>query len=79
MYHVGVGKTSTPTPTGYYAVQYKEVNPTWVDPDDTSIQIGSGPDNPIGYRWIGFTVTMGSMGPIILNPSAATYPMAACA
>ena len=26
-----------------------------------------------------FTVTMGSMGPIILNPSAATYPMAACA
>lgn len=28
MYHVGVGKTSTPTPTGYYAVQYKEVNPT---------------------------------------------------
>ena len=62
MYHVGVGKTSTPTPTGYYAVQYKEVNPTWVDPDDTSIQIGSGPDNPIGYRWIGFYGNYGIHG-----------------
>lgn len=62
MYHVGVGKTSTPTLTGYYAVQYKEVNPTWVDPDDTSIQIGSGPDNPIGYRWIGFYGNYGIHG-----------------
>lgn len=62
MYHVGVGKTSTPTPTGYYAVQYKEVNPTWVDPDDTSIQISSGPDNPIGYRWIGFYGNYGIHG-----------------
>lgn len=79
MYHVGVGKTSTPTPTGYYAVQYKEVNPTWVDPDDTSIQIGSGPTTLLATAGSAFTVTMGSMGPIILNPSAAMYPMAACA
>ena len=62
MYHVGVGKTSTPTPTGYYAVQYKEVNPTWVDPDDTSVQIGPGPSNPIGYRWIGFSGNYGIHG-----------------
>ncbi|MGN0947880.1 L,D-transpeptidase [uncultured Megasphaera sp.] len=62
MYHVGVGKTTTPTPTGYYQVQYKEVNPTWVDPDDTSIQISSGPDNPIGYRWIGFYGNYGIHG-----------------
>lgn len=62
MYHVGVGKTSTPTPTGYYAVQYKEVNPTWVDPDDTSVQIGPGPSNPIGYRWIGFYGNYGIHG-----------------
>lgn len=62
MYHVGVGKTSTPTPTGYYAVQCKEVNPTWVDPDDTSVQIGPGPSNPIGYRWIGFSGNYGIHG-----------------
>lgn len=61
-YPVGVGKTSTPTPTGYYSIQYKEVNPTWVDPDDTSVQIGPGPDNPIGYRWMGFYGNYGIHG-----------------
>lgn len=62
MYPVGVGRTSTPTPTGFYKVQNKEVNPTWIDPDDTSIQIASGPDNPIGYRWIGFHGNYGIHG-----------------
>lgn len=62
MYPIGVGKVSTPTPTGYYRVQTKEVNPTWVNPDDTSIQIQSGPENPLGYRWIGFSGTYGIHG-----------------
>lgn len=62
MYSVGVGKPSTPTPVGYYSVQNKEVNPTWVDPGDPSVQIGSGPDNPLGYRWIGFNGTYGIHG-----------------
>ena len=62
MYPVGVGKTATPTPVGYYAVQNKEINPTWIDPGDPSVQIGSGPDNPLGYRWIGFNGTYGIHG-----------------
>ncbi len=62
MYPVGVGKVSTPTPSGFYKVQTKEVNPTWIDPGDTSVQIPSGPDNPLGYRWIGFSGTYGIHG-----------------
>lgn len=62
MYPVGVGKVETPTPTGHYAVQNKEINPTWVDPGDTSVQIPTGPDNPLGYRWIGFNGTYGIHG-----------------
>lgn len=71
MYPVGVGKTTTPTPVGYYAVQNKEVNPTWVDPGDPSVQIGSGPDNPLGYRWIGFNGTYGIHG--TNQPSSVGY------
>lgn len=62
MYPVGVGTVSTPTPVGTYTVQNKEVNPTWVDPADTKVQIPSGPDNPLGYRWIGFNNTYGIHG-----------------
>lgn len=62
MYPVGVGKISTPTPTGFYHVQNKETNPTWIDPDDMNIQVASGPANPLGYRWIGFYGTYGIHG-----------------
>lgn len=62
MYPVGVGTPSTPTPVGKYAVQNKEVNPTWIDPSNTAVQIPSGPDNPLGYRWIGFNGTYGIHG-----------------
>lgn len=71
MYPVGVGKPSTPTPVGYYAVQNKEINPTWVDPGDPSVQISSGPDNPLGYRWIGFNGTYGIHG--TNQPSSVGY------
>ena len=62
LYRAGVGKVSTPTPSGFYEVQTKEINPTWIDPGDTSVQIPSGPDNPLGYRWIGFSGTYGIHG-----------------
>lgn len=62
MYPVGVGTTATPTPVGNYAVQTMEVNPTWIDPSNTNVQIPSGPDNPLGYRWIGFNGTYGIHG-----------------
>ncbi len=52
LYPIGPGTPSTPTPTGYYKIQEKEVNPTWVSPEDPKIVIPSGPDCPIGYRWM---------------------------
>ena len=52
MYHLGVGKVSTPTPTGYYTIASKEINPSWIDPSDPEYEIPSGPDNPLGYRWM---------------------------
>lgn len=71
LYHVGVGTPSTPTPPGFYNVQTKEVNPTWIDPSDTTVQIPAGPDNPLGYRWIGFNGTYGIHG--TNNPSSVGY------
>lgn len=79
MYHVGVGKTSTPTPTGYYAVQYKEVNPTWVTRMTRASKSVQVRITLLATAGSAFTVTMESMGPIILNPSAAMCPMAAYA
>ena len=52
VYHLGVGKPSTPTPTGYYKINTKEINPSWIDPSDPEYEIPSGPDNPLGYRWM---------------------------
>ncbi len=52
VYHLGVGKVSTPTPTGYYKIQTKEIDPPWIDPSDPEYEVPSGPDNPLGYRWM---------------------------
>ena len=52
LYHLGLGKVSTPTPTGYYKITEKAINPSWIDPSDPEFEIPSGPDNPLGYRWM---------------------------
>ncbi len=62
MYPVGVGKIVSKTPVGYYKVVEKAINPTWVDPEDLSIVIPSGEDNPLGYRWIGIGGNYGIHG-----------------
>lgn len=51
LYPIGPGKASTPTPVGYYKIRTKDVNPTWTDPT-TGRSISSGPDCPLGYRWM---------------------------
>mgnify|MGYP000117044402 CR=1 FL=1 len=61
MYPVGVGKASTPSPTGTYSITDKEVNPTWIDPD-TGTQVPSGPACPLGYRWLGLFGNYGIHG-----------------
>lgn len=62
IYPVGVGKINTPTPQGYFKVVEKIVNPTWTDPANTSNSIPSGPNNPLGYRWIGIGGNYGIHG-----------------
>lgn len=59
---VAVGKISTPTPLGDYSIILKEKNPTWYIPDQPGKTIPSGPDNPLGYRWIGFWKDYGIHG-----------------
>ena len=62
MYPVGVGRIETKTPVGFYKIVEKIENPTWVDPGDTSVAISSGPDNPLGYRWLGIGGNYGIHG-----------------
>lgn len=62
MYPVGVGRIETKTPAGFYKIVEKIENPTWVDPGDTSVAISSGPDNPLGYRWLGIGGNYGIHG-----------------
>lgn len=62
MYPVGVGRIETKTPAGFYKIVEKIENPTWVDPGDTSVAILPGPDNPLGYRWLGIGGNYGIHG-----------------
>lgn len=52
LYPVGLGKVSTPTPTGYYKIRTKEINPPWIDPRNPEYEVPSGSSNPLGYRWM---------------------------
>ena len=52
IYPLGLGKVSTPTPVGYFTIQTKEVNPSWIDPSNPEYEVPSGPNNPLGYRWM---------------------------
>lgn len=61
LYLLGLGKYSTQTPIGYYDIDEKEVNPVWINPK-TKAQIPSGPENPLGYRWMRFYGAYGIHG-----------------
>jgi len=60
-YPVAIGKQSTPTPVGQFNIIYKEKNPTWIPPG-RDYTVESGPDNPLGYRWMGFFELYGVHG-----------------
>lgn len=59
---IAIGKTSTPTPLGTYSIICKEVNPAWYPPDRPGTVVPSGPDNPLGYRWMGIWKDYGIHG-----------------
>ncbi|MEG6584515.1 L,D-transpeptidase [Dendrosporobacter sp. 1207_IL3150] len=60
-YRIAIGKVSTPTPMGDFAIIDKVVNPTWYPPGK-KYSVPSGPENPLGYRWMGFLPTYGIHG-----------------
>lgn len=61
-YPVAIGKQSTPTPLGFFNNIDKEVNPCWYPPDSNGDVVTSGPNNPLGYRWMGFEGNYGIHG-----------------
>ncbi|MBR8834576.1 MAG: L,D-transpeptidase [Stigonema ocellatum SAG 48.90 = DSM 106950] len=52
-YPIAVGKKGWETPTGSFQVINKQTNPLWRHPI-TGRVFPSGPDSPLGDRWIGF-------------------------
>jgi L,D-transpeptidase ErfK/SrfK len=52
-YDIAVGQADWETPVGHFAVLDMRRNPLWQHPI-TGEAIPTGPDNPLGTRWIGF-------------------------
>jgi len=60
-YLLAIGKPSTPTPLGSFVITEKEVNPWWYPLKGKKV-VPSGPNNPLGYRWMGFAPMYGIHG-----------------
>jgi len=52
VYDVAVGKRSTPTPEGRFAIINRVPHPTWYGPSGT---VAPGKNNPLGSRWMGLS------------------------
>jgi lipoprotein-anchoring transpeptidase ErfK/SrfK len=68
-YGVAVGMPAYPTPTGLFAIQTKQVNPTWTAPNSpwagemAGQQVAGGAtDNPLKARWMGVSGSVGIHG-----------------
>jgi hypothetical protein len=61
VYSVAIGSSATPTPQGEFKIYDKEVNPIWYPPGK-GYNVASGPDNPLGYRWLEFATNYGIHG-----------------
>jgi lipoprotein-anchoring transpeptidase ErfK/SrfK len=53
VFDVAVGKRSTPSPTGKFAIINRVPNPTWYGPAGV---VPPGKNNPLGSRWMGLSV-----------------------
>jgi len=52
IYDVAVGKRSTPSPEGKFAIINRVQNPTWYGP---KVVVAPGQANPLGSRWMGLS------------------------
>ncbi len=53
VFDVAVGKRSTPSPTGRFAIINRVPNPTWYGPAGV---VPPGKNNPLGSRWMGLSL-----------------------
>jgi L,D-transpeptidase ErfK/SrfK len=51
-FDVAVGKPTTPSPVGKFAIVTRVPNPTWYGPKKV---VAPGKDNPLGTRWLGLS------------------------
>jgi lipoprotein-anchoring transpeptidase ErfK/SrfK len=68
-YSVAVGQPAYPTPEGLFAIQSKQVNPTWTAPNSPWAGESAGqsysssdPNNPLKARWMGVSGSVGIHG-----------------
>jgi lipoprotein-anchoring transpeptidase ErfK/SrfK len=68
-YSVAVGTAEYPTPNGLFAIQSKQVNPTWTAPNSPWAGEAAGqsfdssdPNNPLRARWMGVNGSVGIHG-----------------
>jgi L,D-transpeptidase ErfK/SrfK len=54
-YPLAVGKDGWETPTGTFKVIEMQKDPQWLHPITKEV-FAPGPDNPLGKRWIGFSI-----------------------
>ncbi|MEO1211423.1 MAG: L,D-transpeptidase [Cyanobacteria bacterium J06638_20] len=52
-YDIAVGQDDWETPLGHFVILDMQRNPLWQHPI-TKEAVATGPDNPLGTRWIGF-------------------------
>ncbi|MEL6384948.1 MAG: L,D-transpeptidase [Cyanobacteria bacterium J06626_18] len=57
-YDIAVGQDDWQTPVGHFAILDMQQDPLWQHPI-TGEAVESGPDNPLGSRWIGFAFDSG--------------------
>ncbi|MBE7382408.1 MAG: L,D-transpeptidase [Leptolyngbya sp. SIO1E4] len=57
-YDIAVGQDDWETPVGHFAILDMRHDPVWQHPI-TGEAVESGPDNPLGSRWIGFAYDSG--------------------
>jgi lipoprotein-anchoring transpeptidase ErfK/SrfK len=51
---VAIGDPGTPTPTGRFAVRNKVLNPQYQSTKSGKVNPTTGPNSPLGDRWLGF-------------------------
>jgi L,D-transpeptidase catalytic domain/Putative peptidoglycan binding domain len=73
---VATGQPQYPTPQGIFHVTYKEVDPTWINPEPKTwgagmpAKIPPGPDNPLGVRALHW-----SYPGVLFHGTTATYSL----